>query len=577
MSRFPRFPNRVVQCLDGMWDFTFLGTDIALGRSYAELVPNKLQDRPTDNPSEKTSGRAAVPGCFDTIPSHAGVRGTAVYTLTVSIAPGRQALLRFGGVGLWVRVYVDGETLFEGSYPYSPLAVEVPASDSERRTLAVLIDNRFDAERVPLFEPFFDFYAYGGIYRSVELHELPDKYIDRLEVTPIDVYAGRICVAAFLGRTTAESVPGTVTFDDGSRSNVTFTRSDGAYVAEAEVPEPRPWSPEDPQLHRLRVEIGEDSIEERFGLRTVEATGGHVLVNGRAVKLLGVCRHEAHPQFGPALPLQQLVQDLDLIRGLGCNFVRGVHYPQDQRFLELCDEQGILVFEETLGWGQRESRFFASRQFYDGQVLQMRRMIAASYNHPSVISWGFLNEGGSNEEFAVPLYRELIGLAKSLDGSRPVTYASMFPFDDLLFEEADIISVNQYPAWYSGDGTRPLETIPERLERMTAHLAASGLSDKPVVVSEIGAGAIYGWRDSHHSRWSEEYQRDHLSVVCREILSRSAYAGVSLWQFCDCRTYDDANAIKRPRAFNNKGLFDEYRRPKLAADAVGEIFRGRVD
>ncbi len=563
MTQFPRFPGRRTVALDGLWDFAFLGADVDLARPFDEITP----DRP-----DRLEERAAVPGCFDTMPRYAGFRGTAIYRRSFAVTPGAKALLRFGGVGLWTRVYVDGEPLYEGSYPYSPFAVEVPAAESAVRTLSVLVDNRFDPDRVPLFEPFFDFYAYGGLYRSVEVHEVPDQYIGRVEVTPLDVQSGKVRIAIYLSRATGETVGGVISFDDGPSSETTFKRMDGAYVAEACVPAARPWSPQDPQLHRVRLQVGGDSIEDRFGLRVIQANDGQILVNGQAVKLLGVCRHDAHPQFGPALPLQQLVQDLELIRDLGCNFVRGVHYPQDQRFLELCDEKGILVFEETLGWGQRERRFFENDAFRDGQLLQMRRMIAHSYNHPSVVAWGFLNEGGSNEEFAVPLYSELIGLAKALDPSRPVTYASMFPFDDRLFEKADIISVNQYPAWYNGDGPRPLETIAERLDRITSHLAETGVSRKPVVVSEIGAGAMYGWRDPHRSRWSEEYQRDHLAIVCKEIVSRSAYAGVALWQFCDCRTYDDVNAIKRPRSFNNKGLFDEYRRPKLAVEAVREVF-----
>lgn len=564
MSQFPKFSQRPTTILDGVWDFAYLGPDIDLTRSYRELVPDRYLER------------APVPGCFDTLPQYAGCRGTACYRTRISVTPGAKGLLRFAGTGLWIRVYVDAQKVFEGSYPYCPLDVEVPPAETDARDLVILVDNRFDPDRVPLFEPFFDFYAYGGIYRSIELQEVPSTYIQRLEVTPMDVELGLVRLALVLTNTDDRPLKTAVSFDGGPEAQIVFDHGDGRHTVELRVPEPRLWSTRDPQLHRVKVRIDGDCIEERFGLRVVEAAHGEIRLNGEPVKLLGVCRHESHPQFGPALPLGQLVQDLALVRGLGCNFVRGVHYPQDQRFLELCDEMGILVFEESLGWGQRDQEFYERDSFRQEQLTQTKLMIERSYNHPSVILWGFMNECASKEEYARDVYTQLVSLVRELDGSRLVTYASMFPFDDLYFEQVDVISVNQYPAWYSGESSRPLEAIPERLNAITEHLAKTGLSDKPVIVSEIGAGAIYGWRDPHHGRWSEEYQKDYLTLVCQEIVERPEYAGIALWQYCDARTFDNTKTLTRPRGFNNKGLFDEYRRPKLAVESVKRIFRGNT-
>ena len=103
-------------------------------------------------------------------------------------------------------------------------------------------------------------------------------------------------------------------------------------------------------------------------------------------------------------------------------------------------------------------------------------------------------------------------------------------------------------------------------------LKQRGLSDKPFIISEIGAGAIYGWRDPICAHWSEEYQDEYLKIVCNEVVSNKNIAGVALWQFCDCRTYRGSHALGRPRAFNNKGIVDEYRRPKSAYKSVKNIF-----
>ena len=80
-----------------------------------------------------------------------------------------------------------------------------------------------------------------------------------------------------------------------------------------------------------------------------------------------------------------------------------------------------------------------------------------------------------------------------------------------------------------------------------------------------GRDAIYGWHDPLNNHWSEEYQADLLEVVCRKFRSDERIMGLAVWQFCDGRTYADSRALMRPRSFNNKGIFDEYRRPKVAA------------
>ncbi len=560
MKTYPHFPKRNDRCLDGIWDFTFLGEDCDLNT--------------IDIKGAGFTGKATVPGCFDTVLPLTGKRGTALYRTSFDLTPGKAGELRFRGLGLWCRVYVDGEALFEGAYPYSGFTVAVPASDKRERVLTVAIDNRFDFDRVPLMEQYFDFYGYGGIYRSVEISELPGKPLRRLEVTTIDPAAGKISLNLRTAYETAESSISAEVTVEGKKQTVALKKGSDGYTAEMTLPGLSPWSPSSPALHEISLETAEDLITERFGLRKITTEQGQVKINGEPVKLLGYCRHESHPQYGPCLPLQQLLQDLHILRDMGCNFIRGSHYPQDPRFLDLCDEMGFMVWEESIGWGQRE-KSFSSSKFHEQQVHQTRLMVENSYNHPSVVMWGFLNEGASNEEYARPLYEDLFKTIREKDKSRPVTYASMFPFDDLFFDQADIVSINQYPGWYAqGESTRPLEEVPAELDKYREMAKAKGLADKPMIISEMGAGAFYGWRDPHHAHWSEEYQADYLDQLTREITTREDYSGVSLWQFCDSRTYDNKYALGRPRGFNNKGTVDEYRRPKMAYDRVKANFLG---
>ena len=564
MPLFPAYPTRRDLILDGIWDFVFVG-DSDLDR----LDPATLA----------FTDRMAVPGVFDASPAYAGRRGVACYHCLVTVSPGVTSQVHFGACGFNTRVFVDGQLVGACDLPYSGFAVTVPASDQAQRSLVVAVDNRFDPERQFLFEPWYDFYGYGGIYRPVRWLELPAAWwIERARISTRDLATGTIAVEVLLGGAVPASVPLRLACDDAPLVDHGLVAvSAGRAVVEMQVPDPRPWSPDSPVLHHLRIEAGDDAVVERFGLRTVVVDGPRLLLNGAPLKLKGYCRHEAHPQFGPALPPEQMVQDLQLMRAMGCNFIRGAHYPQDQRFLDLCDELGFLVWEEALGWGHQDQQW-SRPGFRAANLAQIEAMIHNSYNHPCIIMWGFLNEGGSHLPETRSLYEDCFAVVRAADTTRPVTYASNRIFDgghDAHFDLADIIALNTYPGWYAmeKDEPRPLAEIVPFLDHCRQTVATLGQGDKPFLISEIGAAALYGWRDPLQAHYSEEYQTDYLETVCREVMTNPAILGVALWQFCDCRTYAGARALGRPRTFNNKGSFDEYRRPKAAVRVVGRIFR----
>ncbi len=566
MLPYPHFPTRLVHDLSGIWDFAFLGAVDLDALNVAEIsFPDHL----------------AVPGVFDATPTYAGKRGVACYRTEVTSSPGSHAVLRFGACGFNTRVFVDGQLVGRCDLPYSGFTVEVPVSPNARRTVVVAVDNRYDRIRQPLIEIWYDFYGYGGIYRDVVWSETAEPcFLDRVRVQILDAKAGRIRLQVLLRGRLPRRCDLSVACDDQAEMTLNNLEvQDAGVCCEVTVPNPQLWSPEHPHLHTVRVGLGSDAITERFGLRTVAIQGKQILLNGQALKLKGYCRHEAHAQFGPALPVMQMLQDLQILRDMGCNFIRGSHYPQDQRFLDLCDEMGFLVWEEALGWGYKEQQWTAPG-FAEGHVDQTARMVANSYNHPSVIIWGFLNEGGSHLAETRPIYEGCFAAVRQLDRSRPVTYASNRIFDggkDQHLDLADLIALNMYPGWYAIDReqVRPLEEIVPFIHHCQKILGEMGQGDKPFIISEIGAAALYGWRDQLHAHYSEEYQAEYLQTVCQEVMANDGIAGVAIWQFSDCRTYSSALALGRPRTFNNKGSLDEYRRPKQAVQVVKAIFRGK--
>ena len=182
---------------------------------------------------------------------------------------------------------------------------------------------------------------------------------------------------------------------------------------------PQLWSPENPHLHTLEVQFGTDRMIERFGIRTVRTGKRCVLLNGKPIYLKGFNRHESHPEFGPATPEQVMIEDLQNLRDLHCNMVRGCHYSQDQRFLDLCDEFGMLVWEESLGWGNSAAQM-ADPEFRALQEQQTRLMVRNSINHPSGIIWAFLNEQDSSTPEGYAITEQLVRSIKEEDSSRIV-------------------------------------------------------------------------------------------------------------------------------------------------------------
>jgi beta-glucuronidase len=320
-------------------------------------------------------------------------------------------------------------------------------------------------------------------------------------------------------------------------------------------------------LHQLKVCIGDDCVTELVGIRTVTVSGRKILVNGEPVRLFGFNRHEASSESGHTQSDQLLVTDIQLLEDMGVNFVRGSHYPQDERFVDLCDRRGIMMWCEAIGW-QHTDAHLTDRRFLDAQSVDIQEMIQALGNHPSIIMWGLLNESEGQKRTARPGFAELVEVIRSEDPSRPVTYATCHVYEDKCLDLFDIVSFNNYPGWYVGGA----KGIPQELDAILAHLDGSGYADKPIILSEIGAGGIYGFRDWHRGLWSEEYQAEVIKTVLDYFSNVERLNGLTLWQFCDIRASESTDrALRRPKGFNNKGIVDEHRRAKLAYHIVREF------
>ncbi|MFV0342868.1 MAG: glycoside hydrolase family 2 protein [Anaerocolumna sp.] len=537
--------------LDGMWDF--IKEDD--GKKY----------------------KLPVPGCWEQNPDMLNYRGIGTYSRKIKLSKDTNLRMVFQGVSHTGDVYFDNQFIAHHYNAFTPFDGIVKAAKKGEHEIKVVVNNTF-GEHSSLHIP-NDYYTYGGITRPVSIEEIPDTFIKQIHFTPsfldgkwsakIEVVVkniGNISNHIVIGGSLAEVYLEEKTIQVSPEAEETLE-----WLQEFHDINIVPWSANNPKLYLLEMQLIQDGnlvddLIERVGFRTVEMRGQKLYLNGEKVFLKGFNRHEDYDIFGCAIPLQLMAQDLDLMQDMGANSVRTCHYPNDERFLDLCDERGILVWEENHARGLL-LKDMQNPNFEKQCEDCIREMIELHYNHPSIIIWGILNECASETKEARLMYEKQYKQIKSMDQSRPTTSATCRHFTDICLDLPDIVSFNMYSGWYQD------VPVVERHEKEMEWIKNSGGEGKPVIVSEFGAGAIYGYRDRSRAKWSEERQADIIQENIEVYQSDDRLTGMYVWQFADCRVTEEGGWFAtRPRSHNNKGVVDEYRRPKMAYDVIKSLF-----
>jgi len=562
---FETAPTRRRRVLDGIWAFVTDPEDAGVEAGYPERFPDDAE-------------RMDVPSAWNATSDYYDYEGVAWYRREFELPNGGPTRLSFGGVCHDATVWVDGERVADHYGGYTPFEA-VERLDAGTHDVVVRADSTRDERSIP--RPGTDWFPYGGITREVVVESIPEVFVDDLTVdydlgdgstddSPDDQADVTVTVSV---RNLGDATDTQVTASVGDTSvehevSVDPGLTEVSLTLERDVER---WSPTDPRLYEVRaaVENGDDRDErrERVGFRTVDVTDTEIRINGDPVEFRAVNRHEDHPEWGHAQPLRLQEIDLDLIDDAGLNAVRTSHYPNHPRFLDRCDERGVLVVEEIPYW-QFDAERFAREGVLDRGRTMLRELIDRDHAHPSVVAWSVTNECANEEEGVVDATRELVAVARERDpNGRPVTLASNNYHPDgegadPCLALVDFVCANAYPGWYSeGEYADVLAGVRE------------DYPDKPVVLSEFGAGAVAGERTRDGAKWSESFQADFLEDAIETAREAEFVAGFAIWQFCDTRT-DPRNWATRPKTKNNKGILDEYRRPKEAYHRVRDLLDG---
>ncbi len=467
--------------------------------------------------------------------------------------------------------WVNGQKVCEHEGGYTSFNCEVTdAIHAGGNFVVAAVDNTRLADGVPTLET--DWWNYGGLTRSVSLIELPETFIDQYDVhlanTPETTLKPHGNDFGLIGSIQLEHIDGWVHVEGGKAGDkvqieIPELKSTGSGVLDANgrasvhlvVSDILRWSPETPKLYEVKITAGSDSITDLIGFRTVETRGTQVLLNGKPIFLRGIAIHaEAPYRTGRAYSDQDAETLLGWAKELGCNYVRLAHYPHDESMLRAADRMGLLVWSEN--------PVYWALQFDNPKVLakaeqQLDEEIGTSRNHASIILWSMANETPDTEARTRFIETEA-ARARELDPTRLITAALLVRseghtkmVDDPLGKALDVIGINEYVGWYEGK--------PETADATQWRIDY----DKPLIVSEFGAGAKAGLHGSEDERWTEEYQanvyRHQLAMLNRIPQLR----GMSPWILMDFRSPN------RPLAgiqdyFNRKGLISEQGQKKQA-------------
>lgn len=513
------------------------------------------------------------------------------------VDPHRRYYLKIDAASKAAEVTVNGKSAGSHAGGYTAFVVDVTDYIQKENIIEITVDNgRKDITPISA-----DFTFWGGIYRDVWLVSTPEQHFRMDNMGSDGVFVSTPEVNGQCGKI---QVKGEVTND--AETTVTLEVQNQVYSPQGDllqtrkqkvklkagetrefgyvsdvIANPDLWSPETPSLYKVKTQLLNPKTNEvidektnKVGFRWFAFDGNKGFsLNGKPYKLRGVNRHQDQAPVGVALDDEVHRRDIRLIKELGCNFIRISHYPQDDAIVEMCDELGLLAWEEipiinivpdTPGYA-------------DNCELNLREMIRQHYNHPSIIAWGYMNEilltvppvdspeWQPCKERTVALAQRLEAALKEEDSSRVSVMAFNMTnlYNEIGLDLEDVVGWNLYQGWYV-DKLEDFNKWCEDQHRRYPH--------HPIIISEWGAGSD---RRLHTTEgrafdFSMEYQQTYVEHYLPFIEEKEWISGCTYWNFIDFNVA--ARQESMPRV-NNKGLFYNDRTPKDVAYYFKSMWR----
>ena len=569
--------ERKTMSLDGSWQAIVDPYNVGSLDSRAQLLKNNrafYKDYKPQSESElieydfSTSGQLHVPGDWNTqrdslLFYEGGVWYERLFDYVKS--PNTRLFLHFGACNYLAVVYLNGEKLGEHEGGFTPFDFEITDRiKAQGNFLVVRIDNTRGKDQVPTTNT--DWWNYGGITRPVTLVEVPETFVQnyfvQLEKGSTRQIAGWVQLN---GPKLQQNV--TIRIPEARLSKTVATDSKGR--AEFSIPADLTlWTPENPKLYTVEVADETDQVTDRIGFRSIEVRGIDLLLNGKTTFLRGINIHEEAPMRAARAWSENDARTLlGWAKELGCNFVRLAHYPHNEAMLRMADQMGVMVWAEvpvywTIQWENPKTLRNAENQ--------LNEMIARDQNRAALIIYSVANETPVSDA-RNRFLRQLIQDAHSADPTRLVSAAlqsteeakgdrTTIHVNDPIANDLDVLGNNEYLGWYTG---RPEDA--DRTDWISQF-------DKPLIMTEFGGDALYGYHGGTSTRWTEEYQGnlyEHQIAMLKRI---PFLRGMTPWILKDFRS--PRRTLPRfEDYFNRKGLVSDHGEKKKAFFVLQKFYR----
>ena len=559
--------SRRVVSMDGMWKFCLDEKSAGENEKWQEGIPGKEM--------------IPVPASFQDFYTEKDIReyaGDFWYEKDMFVPgewSGKQVLLRFGAATHRAVVFVNGTKVAEhegGFLPFCADVTEVVRSNAYNKVV-VKVNNELTVTNIPcgqtvtlptgkkMCKPYFDFFNYSGLQRSVWLTALPKESVFDIEAV------NELCGS------------------DAGQKVASCEGKEGVL----EVKDAHLWKVRDAYLYQMVVRIMDkdeilDEYIQEIGIRTVEVKGTSILLNGEPVYLRGFGKHEDSDIVGRGFNIGVMKRDFELMKWIGANSFRTSHYPYSEEIYQMADREGFLIIDEVPAVGLFESlmnfmeastgkntAFFEKETtpiLLQAHLRAVEEMITRDKNHPSVIAWSLLNEPETTSDAAVPYFKEVFDRARELDPQkRPRTFALVMnstPDKCKCYNFSDIIALNRYFGWYVSGGY-DISTAEVLFRKEMDAWKALNLN-KPFIFTEYGADTLGSEHKLPSVMWSQEYQAEYLKMNNEVFDSYDFIKGEQIWNFADFQTTEGIMRVNG----NKKGVFTRQRQPKDIAYKLKE-------
>ena len=622
--------SRQIQSLNGEWSYIVDPMNNGLPESsfFGGFPKNKIQITGMEliEYNFETASKIQIPGAWNAIDERLFFyRGPVWLYKKFNYSPKKEALthLYIEGSNFTTKIFLNGSIVgeFEGGYVPFNFNISKYLKEGEN-ILLVQTDNTLNESSVPTQKT--DWWPWGGIVGDVYVVETPKQFIQNayLQLNPDD-----FSEVLFKLKMNKESSGHIIKLEIPELQFMAEykTNSFGAISENIKI-NPQLWSPLSPKLYEVKISSEAETISDKIGFRSIQTKGQKIYLNNSEIQFKGIAMHSEPIGIpGPAFSKEHFQKLLLTAKDLNINFIRAAHYPYTRHLAKIADQLGLMLWEEVpvywnIDWDNSNTLNIAKNQ--------IKRLVQRDQNRASVVVWSVANEtplSSSRMKFLKALLAEIeindssrLSTAALLSGSEeqfrslvlvlalqgaksqwvspkekaifqlildqaniPIDSELSFSLsiDDPLGESVDLISYNEYFGWYYvtffTDQMMISEgTLRKLMFEVMPDIKISSSFDKPIHISEFGAGAKYG---NHTNKiWSEEYQAKLYKHQLEMLSNNPQIQGISPWVFKDFR------AMLRPLPgiqdfYNRKGLIDESGNKKEAFKVLADFYENKWD